>query len=446
MMKIRLYLLIFILMKRFLFIFILILLPINFSIAEIKFKEILENPGDLKLNLKYALEQESLGQYKATLATLERLNMLYPVNSDIKLYLISILLKMDSVAKLQLMVETMLVDPNTTQETRDYIEEILKTIRQQSKPESKWFAYMDINYSQTEHSNIDGVSKTKKLFRLNNTEDFPGLEYDKAFSRGSSLTIGKNLDPTSSLSFNGGVSINTQNKGPENENDITSGSVSYSKILGKHYLIPYIFYNKINQRTEHDLATKGFGFNNTYNIDTNNSISYSSSLSFTDYNRTSSKDAEIANDKNNNTFTTSVGYNHAFLEKNLISSKISYFKRDAKFDANKYKGPSLNIGYTRLLPFGNLNLSRTFSRYTYDEKDDFIHSSIDRKDDLIISQIQLSGRINKLFPFLEKIDPKGQFFYVLNYTDTDSDSSLLNNSAKRKTSTFNLIKRFSLYE
>ena len=55
--------------------------------------------------------------------------MLYPVNTDIKLYLISILLKMDSVAKLQLMIETMLQDPNTSQETRDYIGEILKTIK-----------------------------------------------------------------------------------------------------------------------------------------------------------------------------------------------------------------------------------------------------------------------------------------------------------------------------
>ena len=74
------------------------------SLAEVTFQEILDNPGDLKINLKYATEQEALGRYKATLSTLERLNMLYPVNTDIKLYLISILLKMDSAAKLQLMV------------------------------------------------------------------------------------------------------------------------------------------------------------------------------------------------------------------------------------------------------------------------------------------------------------------------------------------------------
>ena len=133
------------------------------SIAKVTFQEILENPADLKINLKYATEQEALGRYKATLSTLERLSMLYPASTDIKLYLISILLKMDSVAKLQLMIETMLQDPNTSQETRDYIGEILKTIRQQSNPKPKWFAYLDLNYSQTDNSNIDGYTKSNKL-------------------------------------------------------------------------------------------------------------------------------------------------------------------------------------------------------------------------------------------------------------------------------------------
>ena len=65
---------------------IFLLLSIFFikpAIAEITFLDIIENPSDLKINLKYATEQEALGRYKSTLTTLERLNMLYPVNTDI---------------------------------------------------------------------------------------------------------------------------------------------------------------------------------------------------------------------------------------------------------------------------------------------------------------------------------------------------------------------------
>ena len=71
---------------------------------------------------------------------------------------------------------------------------------------------------------------------------------------------------------------------------------------------------------------------------------------------------------------------------------------------------------------------------------------IDRRDDIETSQIQLSGRLNQLIPFFEKIDPKGQFFYNLKYIESDSDSTLLQNSAIRETASFNITKRFSLYE
>ena len=417
------------------------------SIAEVTFQEILENPADLKINLKYATEQEALGRYKATLSTLERLSMLYPVNTDIKLYLISILLKMDSVAKLQLMIETMLQDPNTSQETRDYIAEILKTIREQSNPKPKWFAYLDLSYNQTDNSNIDGVTKTEKLFISGSKENFPidSIKYDKTYARGKSLTIGKNIDETSAISFNAGVKINTQNKGNTYVNDLVSGSVSYSKIFGKNYFIPYAFYTRTNERSEDDLNSRGIGFNNTYNINKNNSISYSSSFASTKYDEKASTDA-VSDDKNNDTSTGSIGYNHTFSDVNLISTKISYTRKDAKIGYNSYDGPGLNIGYTRVLPFGMLKLDKTYQTNSYRGKNKIIHTVINRKDEIETSLIQLSGRLSKLLPFLKELDPNGEIFYSLKHVETDTESTLLNNSAIRKNTSFNIIKRFSLNE
>ncbi len=432
--------------KKTFLIILLLIFCIKPSIAEVTFQEILENPSDLEINLKYATEQEALGRYKATLSTLERLNMLYPVNTDIKLYLISILLKMDSEAKLQLMIETMLQDPNTTKETRDYIEGILNTIREQSKPKGKWFAYVDLNYMQTDNSNIDGVSKTGNLYAQDNISEFPGLRYDKTYSRGGSITIGKNLSPTSAISFNGGLSINTQNKGEENESDLSSGSISYSKVIGKHFILPYIFYSKSNERFTADLSTKGIGFNNSYNINKNNSISYSSSFSTTEYNTTvANMDNEPAN-ADNEIYTTSIGYNFSFSDVNLISSKISYTEKDALKDYNAYAGPGLNFGYTRILPFGTLKFEKTFQSNNYEEKNTFIHSTISREDDIETSQAQLSGRLTQIFPFIKKFDPESKIFYNFKYTEIDSDSSLLQNSSMRKNTSFSIVKRFSLYE
>ena len=57
--------------------------------------QILQNPNDLDLNLKYAQQQGKMGNFKQTISTLERLNMLYPDNVEIKLYLLSVLVQVD---------------------------------------------------------------------------------------------------------------------------------------------------------------------------------------------------------------------------------------------------------------------------------------------------------------------------------------------------------------
>ncbi len=87
---------------------IFLFISTNSLAATITYKEILDNPTDLELNLNYAKQQESSGNLKLTISTLERLSMLYPSNTDIKLYLLSILIKMDSSVKVDLMVKTMM--------------------------------------------------------------------------------------------------------------------------------------------------------------------------------------------------------------------------------------------------------------------------------------------------------------------------------------------------
>ena len=338
---------------------------------EVTFQEILENPADLEINLKYATEQEALGRYKATLSTLERLNMLYPVNTDIKIYLLSILLKMDSEAKLQLMIEVMLQDKDFLSASMSE-KEILDTIKEQTKPKARWFAYADINYMQTDNSNIDGVSKSGNLYAQDNISEFPGLKYDKTYSRGGSITVGKNLSPTSAISFNGGLSINTQNKGEENESDLASASVSYSKIMGKHFLLPYVFYSRPNERFTADLSTKGIGFNNTYNINQNNSISYGSSFSTSSYDKIAFNDVNNPDDANNDIYSAGIGHSYTFSDINLISTKISYTEKQAKKDYNAYTGHSFDIAYTRILPIGTFKLDKKFQTNTYEKKNTFI--------------------------------------------------------------------------
>jgi hypothetical protein len=83
-------------LKFFFIIIFLFCSKLNASEEIITYQQILENPGDLKLNLKYAKQESEIGNYKQTISTLERLNIIYPENIEIKLYLLSILVQIDS--------------------------------------------------------------------------------------------------------------------------------------------------------------------------------------------------------------------------------------------------------------------------------------------------------------------------------------------------------------
>ena len=69
--------------------------------------QILQDPNNLDLNLKYAQQQGKVGNFKQTISTLERLNMLDPDNVEIKLYLLSVLVQVDSPEKANTIIEDM---------------------------------------------------------------------------------------------------------------------------------------------------------------------------------------------------------------------------------------------------------------------------------------------------------------------------------------------------
>ncbi len=64
----------------FVLLFSVLITPAFSEEKNITYLEILENPNDLDLNLTYAKQQGELGNFKQTIATLERLNIVYPDN------------------------------------------------------------------------------------------------------------------------------------------------------------------------------------------------------------------------------------------------------------------------------------------------------------------------------------------------------------------------------
>ena len=446
------------LFKNLIIIFFLIS---NSALAEISYREILDNPTDLELNLNYAKQQEKVGNIKSTIATLERLSKLYPKNSDIKLYLLSILLKMDSKVKVDFMVKTMLEDPNTNEETKKLIAELLTGDQFQNDKQNKWIAYLDINYSQTEEDNISGRTKSGQLAKSNGTTDsevpFPAndsrltLEYDKTFIRGTALTVGRILNESSSIFMNLGLNVNTFNQKLKGESDVQTVSLSYFKAKKNHYFSPYIYYNNLNYRMQEDYQAKGFGMSNTYlfndKFNLNYVLSYSDSRYHSKPSPIDSQGTRIfadAGDLNNNeVYSANIRLNYNLTDKIQISSKVIYsdIQHAQRFDS--YESSGANLSISRIFPFGTFTASATHLTNVYDTRKITVSSLKDREDTSLVSNFILKGDINQLLPFLKKINKDNNIYYTMSLRESNVNSTISSYEIKRSFGTIGISKRIN---
>jgi len=427
----------------------------------ITYKEILDNPTDLELNLNYAKQQEKSGNVKSTIATLERLSKLYPKNSDIKLYLLSILLKMDSRVKVDFMVKTMLEDPNTNEETKKLIAELLTGNQFQKDKKNKWIAYLDINYSQTEEDNISGRTKSGKLSKSNGTTDsqvpFPAndsrltLEYDKTFVKGTALTLGKILNESSSVFMNLGLNVNTNNKKLKGESDVHSVSLSYLKANKNHYFSPYIYYNKLNYRMQEDYQTRGFGMSNTYlfndKFNLNYALSYSDSRYHSKPNPVDSQGTQIfadAGDLNNNeVYNANIRLNYNLTDKMQISSKLIFSDIQHAKSYDSYESSGANFSISRIFPFGTFTASATHLTNVFDTRKITVSSLKDREDTSLVSNFILKGDINQLLPSLKKINKDNSIYYTISFRESNVNSTISSYEIKRSFKKIGISKRIN---
>ena len=454
-------------MKQLVFIiFFFIITQSKVYSSSITYSEILDNPTDLELNLNYAKQQEKTGNVKSTIATLERLSMLYPKNTDIKLYLLSILLKMDSKVKVDFMVKTMLDDPNTTSETKNLIAELLlnKNTDTDKEETKKWIAYMDFNISQTEEDNISSLTKSGKRavtdengndaevnYGQGEIDDELILDYDKTYVRGTSLTLGRILDQSSSLFMNLGLNLNTNNKKRKGESDVHSGSISYFKAFNRHYFSPYVYYNNLNYRQSMDYQSRGLGFNNTYLINNKFNLNYALSFSDSRYHsrpfpfiqETGERPFVDAGDLNNNeVYSSSIRLNYNLSNKTQLSTRLIYNETQHEKNFESYESSGANVSVSKILPFGTFTASATHLTNVYNAKKLAI-STRDREDTSLVTSLSLRGDINQIFPILRNINKDANLYYTLNWRESNVNSTIINYEVLRSFKTIGLSKRLN---
>ena len=422
----------------FTFIFLLVTTSVFSSEKNITYMQILQKPNDLELNLKYAQQQGKMGNFKQTISTLERLNMLYPDNTEIKLYLLSVLVQVDSPEKANVIIDEMKLRRDLSPEDLETLKEIEEELK--DREPGLWTFAADISAGSVFTNNVNSVSKTRKKNESDSVVGFNSAKHDRTLSGGIGLTATRPVGEESSLLINLAHTLSEQYA--ETDDDYQSYGVTLgldTTFLGQS-VSPYIIANKSDYQTDADSFSFMYGAGSFFSIGERNSISYG--YSFADSKGNHNSTDTTADETNSITHSFTLG--HDFIVNQLITTSIGlgYSDADAKVDAGNdyetYDG-SLNINFA--FPWAYISIGNALSFNDYKKADSSVNSSIIRSDVTHTFDIMVTKAIGDFFP---AIDPNRSLFINASYEKMKSEANIMNYDYIADSFSLSFSKSFNL--
>ena len=413
-------------MKKIILILIIILIPNSIFAKEsgsniITYIQILQNPKDLDLNLKYAQQQGKMGNYKQTISTLERLNMLYPENIEIKLYLLSVLVQADSPEKAIGIIEDIKLRKDVNAEDLESVIEIEEEIKGKSEPKL-WNFYADISLGAIHTDNVNSVSKTRTQMSSDSIIGFNTAKHDRTLSGSLGLTATRSIGEDSSFMIN--LSQTKSEQYFETSDDFESYGLTLAldTSVGSQSLSPYLMLSKTDYVDDADSFSFIYGIGGYFSAGERNSFSYGYSFSDSKGNRNSSDTTADETNAIGHTFT--IG--HDFIINELISTSIGlgYSDSDAKVDeGNDYETYDFSLRLNFAFPWAYISIGDSISFNDYKKADTSITSNRVRSDATNTFDVMLTKSVGDIIPSL---DPNRSIFINLSYEKVISEANILN--------------------
>ena len=407
------------------------------SEKNITYMEVLQNPNDLDLNLKYARQQGEAGNFKQTISTLERLNMVYPDNIEIKLYLLSVLVQVDSPEKAKTIIEEMKLRKDLEAEDLETLKEI--ELELADKKPGLWTLALDMGLSNVWTNNVNSVSKKRLKMDSDSKVPFTSAKYDRTGSGSLGLSATRPFGEQSSLLLS--FSHNTSDQYQELDDDVqTYGlTVGLDTVLGNQSLSPYYIISKTANAADADAYSYMYGVGGFFTVGERSTITYG--YSFSD----SKADNNISDTTANEDNATSHGFTlgHDFSLNNLISTSIGlgFSDSDAVSDpGNDAETYDFSLGVNFAFPWALISVSSSHSFNDYKKQDTSIDSNTIRSDYSDTLNISLTKAIGDFFP---TIDPNRNLLLNLSYEEVISESNIINYDYEADSLTLGLSKSAS---
>jgi len=390
------------------------------SDKNITYMQILQKPNDLELNLKYARQQGKMGNYKQTIATLERLVILYPDNADLKFYLLSILIKADSPDKALGIIEEMKNLSDLSPEDLASIIEIETELKDRGEPKL-WSFFADMGLGGLFNQNVNSVSKTRTKHSSGAVDDFNSAMFDNVYSGSMGFTAIRSIGESSSMMANLSGTSSRQDVDTTDNFESLGFTLAYDTSIGKHLISPYAMVSKTSYET--DATNRGLilGFGNYYTINDSHALNYS--YSYADSKNNQNSGHLTADDTDTISQSASIGYDFTLNEIISASAGLGYGDSNAKEDTNDYENYDLDLRVNFALPFAYISIGNLTSVVDYKIIDSSLNPDLLRSDLTNTSDIMITKAIGDFLPI---IDPNKDFFITLSYEKVISESNVLN--------------------
>tara|TARA_Y100000816_G_scaffold154347_1_gene109994 strand:- start:974 stop:2281 length:1308 start_codon:yes stop_codon:yes gene_type:complete len=400
--------------------FLLITTSVFSSEKNITYMQILQKPNDLDLNLKYAQQQGKMGNFKQTISTLERLNMLYPDNVEIKLYLLSVLVQVDSPEKANTIIEEMKLRRDLEPEDLETLIEIEDELK--DREPSLWTLTADVSLGVLASNNVNSVTKNRRKEDADEVVGFNSAMHDRTLNGGVGLSGVRPVGEESS--FLVGLSHSTSDQYSEKDDDFQSYGLTLAldTTLGNQSLSPFFMLSKSDYQTDADSFSKMYGFGGFFSVGERNSFSYGYSFADSKGNHNSMDTTAMETNSIAHGFTLG----HDFIWTPIISSSLSlgYSDTDARVDdGNDYENYDFGLGLNFAFPWAYIAVSNSVSFNDYKKTDATINSTKLRSDYTNTFDVMLTKAIGDIFP---AIDPNRSLFINLSYEKLISQANIMN--------------------
>ena len=404
----------------------------------ITYIQILQNPNDLDLNLKYAQQQGKVGNYKQTISTLERLNMIYPDNIEIKLYLLSVLVQVDSPEKANSIIEEMKLRRDLDSEDLQALKEIEEELK--DKEPSLWTLSLDTGIASVWSNNVNSVSKTRLLKSSDSIDVFTTPKHDRTGSGAMGISATRPIGEQSSLLIN--LAHTTSDQYQELSDDFQSYGLTFGldTVLGNQSLSPYLIMSKTDNMADADAFSFMYGIGGFFSVGERNSISYG--YAYTDSKSNHNSEDNTANEANAIGHGYSLG--HDFIVNNLISTStaLGYSDSDANVDAgNDAETYDFSLSVNFAFPWAFISVSSAHSFNDYKKADSSVVSDIARSDYVKTFSVGLTKAIGDFFPTL---DPNRSTFINLGYENVESEGNIINYDYEADSFSLSFSRSFKL--